>query len=693
MNYSFCPKCGHSLDVRSIDDVERLVCANCDFIFYQNSKPCSSVLVLNQNKLLLVQRAIEPFKDYWDIPGGFLEAGEHPKDGAIREIEEETGLRVNLVDDLGVFMGTYGEGGGPILNFCYIAQVVDGEPQAASDATQIKWFDLQALPDKIAFDWSNEALDLLKARYPGLPDQLAPDQASSPPKESLVKAAAKRNVTQELPVVKPVDNTSTQIILTKKVFAARPPAQEDVSTPSQAESDVSAAPALPGGIFGGQAFGKQKTAATASTVSTASDDMDDSKTTVPLPKIGGVLQWAINERVGRSVDTLYVDAAYQDVERGTAEQPYRTITQALDQAIGGITIVVAPGIYWENIRLKEEVRVVSQITGAAVIHGGADQFGGRPAVIGANRAEVIGFTIVGGFIGVLCEGTSAIFKHNVIRGNYGDYGLVCRNQSRTVIQNNTILANLGSETNGLSIGIYVEDADPKLYNNIISGNSIGFVSYHGNPVERYNNIWGNRRNFGHTTKLNRRSISVDPEFVDPSVGDYRLRPTSPCGNAGRDPKDDTLRSIGAFEPIQEDAIETARTTLPEAAIAALQSFPYLHHIRHKRGEVWKSALDEHLGHYWAMPGDELLLLGDRLMSSRHASRWFVQHSGEMGLPMVHFGNIRQPTGFDASGVEVADQPGQQQFTVKVPPNAVSGWVFVKRQGLESNPLYLEIRRP
>ena len=75
MQYSFCLKCGQPLNTRLIDNVERLVCSSCEFVFYQNSKPCAGVLVLDQNKVLLVKRAVEPFKDYWDIPGGFLEAG------------------------------------------------------------------------------------------------------------------------------------------------------------------------------------------------------------------------------------------------------------------------------------------------------------------------------------------------------------------------------------------------------------------------------------------------------------------------------------------------------------------------------------------------------------------------------------------------------------------------------------------
>lgn len=165
MTYSFCPKCGQSLRSRLVDGKERLVCSRCGFVFYQNSKPCAGVLVLDQGNLLLVRRAIEPFKGYWDIPGGFLEAGEHPEAGAIREVQEETGLLVKPVEMLGIFIDTYGQSGEYTLNLCYVAEVVGGQPRAAGDVSGLHWFDLLALPDRVAFNWSAEALELLQQRY------------------------------------------------------------------------------------------------------------------------------------------------------------------------------------------------------------------------------------------------------------------------------------------------------------------------------------------------------------------------------------------------------------------------------------------------------------------------------------------------------------------------------------------------
>jgi 8-oxo-dGTP diphosphatase len=167
MNYSFCPKCGGRLALRLIEHRERLVCGQCRFVFYQNSKPCTGVLVIDQNKLLLIKRAIEPFKGYWDIPGGFLEPGEHPEIGAMREILEETGLHIQLGDLLGIFMDVYETTGDPTLNLFYTAVVTGGEVRAGSDALDLQWFDLAALPQQIAFKSAHEVLALLRTANSG----------------------------------------------------------------------------------------------------------------------------------------------------------------------------------------------------------------------------------------------------------------------------------------------------------------------------------------------------------------------------------------------------------------------------------------------------------------------------------------------------------------------------------------------
>ena len=87
---------------------------------YIASKPCVKVIVAESDSVLLVKRSIGPYLGYWDILGGFLEAGEHPEDGARREILEEARLDVQLLGVVGMYVGSYsGEGLPHTLTLAY----------------------------------------------------------------------------------------------------------------------------------------------------------------------------------------------------------------------------------------------------------------------------------------------------------------------------------------------------------------------------------------------------------------------------------------------------------------------------------------------------------------------------------------------------------------------------------------------
>jgi len=163
----FCLQCGTRLTARHTDGRDLLACPACSFVFYNNSLPCVGVLVTDGDSVLLVRRAVEPFKGYWDIPGGFLDSGEHPAEGAKREVLEETGLIIEPTEVLGFFMDVYGPDDEPTLNICYLATVVGGKEKAGSDAAETRWFQLGDLPSKIAFNWEQEALALLARREEG----------------------------------------------------------------------------------------------------------------------------------------------------------------------------------------------------------------------------------------------------------------------------------------------------------------------------------------------------------------------------------------------------------------------------------------------------------------------------------------------------------------------------------------------
>ncbi|KAF6139165.1 hypothetical protein GIB67_023218 [Kingdonia uniflora] len=79
------------------DDKPRAICTICGKIAYQNPKMVVGCLVEHGNKILLVQRNIQPAKGLWTLPAGFMEIGESAVQGATRETWEEAGADVEVV--------------------------------------------------------------------------------------------------------------------------------------------------------------------------------------------------------------------------------------------------------------------------------------------------------------------------------------------------------------------------------------------------------------------------------------------------------------------------------------------------------------------------------------------------------------------------------------------------------------------
>lgn len=162
--YRFCPKCGNKLFNKKEGKHKRLQCSSCNFIFYQNSKPTSSALILEGSKVLLGKRKINPSKGKWDVIGGFLEPGEHPEAGLRREVFEETGLKIEVLDMIGFFMDIY-DSTYPTLNICYTGKAISGRLKPGSDIEELRWFEIEKLPKNIAFKNGEKMLKSLKERW------------------------------------------------------------------------------------------------------------------------------------------------------------------------------------------------------------------------------------------------------------------------------------------------------------------------------------------------------------------------------------------------------------------------------------------------------------------------------------------------------------------------------------------------
>ena len=150
-DWAHCPRCAAAL-VRRVpdgDDEERLLCPACGLVLYENPAPTASAVVVDeQGRVLLTRRGIEPFRGTWDLPGGFIRPGEDGEAAARRELLEETGLEIATGPVLAIVPDRYGPQGGPTLNIFYVARVVEGDAQPASDVAEIGWFDPDALPPR-----------------------------------------------------------------------------------------------------------------------------------------------------------------------------------------------------------------------------------------------------------------------------------------------------------------------------------------------------------------------------------------------------------------------------------------------------------------------------------------------------------------------------------------------------------------
>ncbi len=115
-------------------------------------------------ELLLIRRKNEPFKGKWAIPGGFIEMDEELEDAVVRELAEETGLRGIPLEQMHTF-GTIGRdprGRQITVVFMGIANEQQANVKAGDDAAEARWFDIENLPDNMAFDHDEVAKFAIK---------------------------------------------------------------------------------------------------------------------------------------------------------------------------------------------------------------------------------------------------------------------------------------------------------------------------------------------------------------------------------------------------------------------------------------------------------------------------------------------------------------------------------------------------
>ncbi len=158
-SFEFCPLCGNGLEKRRPENEDRIrkVCHACGYIHYENPTPAAGVVVIENDRVLLVKRKFEPRAGLWTLPAGFVESGEDVDACAVREAKEETNLDVEVIRLFNVY-SAFDDPRASVVLILYLCRSTGGELRCGDDASDARYFELERLPDGIAFRAHRAAL-------------------------------------------------------------------------------------------------------------------------------------------------------------------------------------------------------------------------------------------------------------------------------------------------------------------------------------------------------------------------------------------------------------------------------------------------------------------------------------------------------------------------------------------------------
>lgn len=170
-----CPECGAAAVRAHVEGRERWRCPACPFVLFENPACAAAGVVLDERgRVLLVRRALEPCRGAWALPAGYQEVDEELRATVVREILEESGIEVEVLE-LFDLLFIAGEARKPANLAVYLCRPVGGELCAGHDALEAAWFDLHALPSDLGFDNGPRILARVLARHAAIRARRDPD--------------------------------------------------------------------------------------------------------------------------------------------------------------------------------------------------------------------------------------------------------------------------------------------------------------------------------------------------------------------------------------------------------------------------------------------------------------------------------------------------------------------------------------
>ncbi len=145
-------------------EINKIGCVN---LKKYSGKTSTAIIPFPEDKILLIKRNTRPFLGYWALPGGRMDPGESIEQTIIREVKDETGLDVIVVDKIGEYVE---KGVKDNINYeyyptCFQVKPVGGKlKKQESEIQELELFSLNSLPHPLAFEHDQMIRDYLKQR-------------------------------------------------------------------------------------------------------------------------------------------------------------------------------------------------------------------------------------------------------------------------------------------------------------------------------------------------------------------------------------------------------------------------------------------------------------------------------------------------------------------------------------------------